>query len=82
MKNRLGMEHVGLGTDGGGGLPGLVEGYRDIVDLLKLVKAMQEPVFRTLKWQLIWAGIFIGYSEGERASVKGGCLLDSIAQRV
>jgi microsomal dipeptidase-like Zn-dependent dipeptidase len=42
MKNRLGMEHVGLGTDGGGNLPSLIEGYRDVCDLLKLVKAMQE----------------------------------------
>ena len=28
MKKRLGMEHVGLGTDGGGNLPSLIEGYR------------------------------------------------------
>ncbi len=42
MKSRLGMEHVGLGTDGGGDLPGFIEGYRDIGDLQKLVKAMQE----------------------------------------
>ncbi len=45
MKNRLGMEHVGLGTDGGGNLPGFIEGYRDIGDLVKLVKAMQEVGF-------------------------------------
>jgi microsomal dipeptidase-like Zn-dependent dipeptidase len=45
MKKRLGMEHVGLGTDGGGGLPGFIEGYRDICDLIKLVKAMQEVDF-------------------------------------
>jgi microsomal dipeptidase-like Zn-dependent dipeptidase len=45
MKNRLGIEHVGLGTDGGGDLPGLIEGYRDIGDLPKLVKAMQEVGF-------------------------------------
>jgi len=42
MKKRLGMEHVGLGTDGGGNLPSFIEGYRDICDLPKLVKAMQE----------------------------------------
>ena len=42
MKNRLGMDHVGLGTDGGGGLPGFIEGYRDVRDLVHLVKAMQE----------------------------------------
>jgi microsomal dipeptidase-like Zn-dependent dipeptidase len=45
MKNRLGIEHVGLGTDGGGDLPGLIDGYRDIGDLLKLVRAMQEAGF-------------------------------------
>ncbi len=42
MKDRLGMEHVGLGTDGGGNLPGLIEGYRDVRDLVKLKVAMQE----------------------------------------
>ena len=36
------MDHVGLGTDGGGGLPGSIEGYRDVSDLVHLVKAMQE----------------------------------------
>ena len=45
MKRRLGMEHVGLGTDGGGNLPRLIESYRDICDLVKLVKAMQEVDF-------------------------------------
>lgn len=45
MKNRIGMEHVGLGTDGGGGLPRFIEGYRDIRDLSLLVKAMQEGGF-------------------------------------
>jgi membrane dipeptidase len=42
MKKRLGMEHVGLGTDGGGGLPSLIEGYKDVRDLTKLAAAMQE----------------------------------------
>jgi membrane dipeptidase len=50
------MEHVGLGTDGGGNLPGLIEGYRDIVDLPKLAKAMQEA----------------GFSQEERAAYMGG----------
>jgi membrane dipeptidase len=56
MKKRLGMEHVGLGTDGGGGLPGLIEGYRDICDLVKLVKTMQE----------------VGFSQDEIAAYMGG----------
>jgi membrane dipeptidase len=42
MKKRLGMDHVGLGTDGGGGIPRLIEGYRDVRDLARLVSAMQE----------------------------------------
>jgi membrane dipeptidase len=42
MKGRLGMEHVGLGTDGGGNLPAFVEGYRDVRDLVKLKATMQE----------------------------------------
>jgi microsomal dipeptidase-like Zn-dependent dipeptidase len=45
MKKRIGMEHVGLGTDGGGGIPQFVEGYRDIRDLSRLVRAMQEAGF-------------------------------------
>lgn len=45
MKQRIGMEHVGIGTDGGGGLPRFVDGYRDIRDLSHLVKAMQETGF-------------------------------------
>jgi len=45
MKKRIGMEHVGLGTDGGGGIPRFIQGYRDIRDLSRLVKAMQETGF-------------------------------------
>ena len=56
MKKRLGMEHVGLGTDGGGDLPGLIEGYRDIGDLPKLVEAMR----------------VVGFSHDEIAAYMGG----------
>ena len=45
MKKRIGMEHVGLGTDGGGGIPRFVRGYRDIRDLSHLAAAMQEAGF-------------------------------------
>jgi membrane dipeptidase len=45
MKRRLGMDHVGLGTDGGGHLSKLVEGYKDVGDLVHLVKAMEEVGF-------------------------------------
>jgi microsomal dipeptidase-like Zn-dependent dipeptidase len=56
MKKRLGMKHIGLGTDRGRGLPGFVEGYRNIRDLLKLVIAMQR----------------VGFSVDEVAAYKGG----------
>jgi microsomal dipeptidase-like Zn-dependent dipeptidase len=59
MKKRLGMEHVGLGTDGGGGLPGFIEGYRDICDLIKLVQDMQE----------------VGFSNDEISAYMGGNFL-------
>ena len=56
MKRQLGMEHVGLGTDGGGNLPKLIEGYRDVRDLVRLVAAMQE----------------VGLSRDEIAAYMGG----------
>jgi microsomal dipeptidase-like Zn-dependent dipeptidase len=40
MRKRIGMRHIGLGSDGGGGLGQVVEGYRDARDLERLAKAM------------------------------------------
>jgi microsomal dipeptidase-like Zn-dependent dipeptidase len=45
MKERLGARHIALGTDGGGLLPGLVDGYQDILNLPNLVTAMYEKGF-------------------------------------
>jgi microsomal dipeptidase-like Zn-dependent dipeptidase len=56
MKKRLGTEHVGLGTDGGGHLPGLIEGYGDVRDLVKLIRAMDE----------------VGFSQDEIGAYMGG----------
>ena len=42
MKQRLGIEHCGLGTDGGGGLPQKVRGWTSIASLPNLVLAMLE----------------------------------------
>ena len=42
MKKRLGMDHVGLGTDGGGSIPRFIAGYRDVRDLPRLAGAMRE----------------------------------------
>lgn len=40
MKQRLGMAHVGLGTDGGGRVPRLIRGFHDYRSLPRLVTAM------------------------------------------
>jgi microsomal dipeptidase-like Zn-dependent dipeptidase len=56
MKQQLGMDHVGLGTDGGGHLSRLIKGYKDVRDLVHLVKAMEE----------------VGFSRDEIAAYMGG----------
>ncbi len=56
MKKRLGMDHVGLGTDGGGSISRLIDGYRDVRDLVRLISAMQE----------------VGLSAGDIKSYMGG----------
>jgi microsomal dipeptidase-like Zn-dependent dipeptidase len=45
FKNHFGISHVGLGTDGGGGLPEYIEGWNDITDLNLLEEAMLEESF-------------------------------------
>ena len=42
IKSRLGPDHVGLGTDGGGRLPNTVAGYSHIGDLPGLIRALKE----------------------------------------
>jgi len=42
MKSRLGIEHCGLGTDGGGGLPRLIKGWKSIASLPDLIGATRE----------------------------------------
>jgi membrane dipeptidase len=42
MKTQLGIEHCGLGTDGGGNLPRTVEGWDSIASLPNLIRAMRE----------------------------------------
>ena len=44
MKSLIGIEHIGIGTDGGGGLP-LITGYHDVRDLPKLMGAMVDVGF-------------------------------------
>ena len=59
MKRRLGIMHIGLGTDGGPQSFPHITGYRDIRDLTYLATAMQE----------------IGFSHDEIAAYMGGNLL-------
>lgn len=42
IKKRLGIEHVGLGTDGGGNLPQKVKGWKSILSLPRLIEAMRK----------------------------------------
>lgn len=63
-----GMEHVGLGTDGGGRLPALISGYKDVRDLVKLIGAMQRLGSHMKRLQLIWEVIFLGFFDN--VSVK------------
>lgn len=59
MKARLGIEHCGLGTDGGGGLPHLVSGWESIASLPQLINSIREA----------------GLSEEEIAAYVGGNLI-------
>lgn len=56
MKSRLGIEHCGLGTDGGGGLPRVVDGWQSIASLPRLIDAMRE----------------VGLSQSDVAAFVGG----------
>ena len=59
MKARLGMEHCGLGTDGGGGLPRFVKGWESIASLPHLIVEMKEA----------------GLTQGDIAAYVGGNFL-------
>jgi microsomal dipeptidase-like Zn-dependent dipeptidase len=59
MKNMIGMEHIGLGTDTGGSLPRVVTGYRNQADLPKLLDAMGEVGFSLEEIKAFAGGNFI-----------------------
>ncbi|RPI08336.1 MAG: hypothetical protein EHM71_08625, partial [Zetaproteobacteria bacterium] len=66
MKRRLGVAHLGIGTDGGGGLPALIQGYRDVRDLAKLAEGLRQ----------------VGFSPGEISATFGGNFLRVFQQAV
>lgn len=47
LKNRFGINHIGLGTDSGGALPGLVDGWVNIMSLTDLATTMQGVGLKT-----------------------------------
>ncbi|MBW1713971.1 MAG: membrane dipeptidase [Deltaproteobacteria bacterium] len=65
MKEHLGMEHVGLGTDGAGGLPGLVDGYQNAADLPKLRQAMVEAGLSGEDIAAYFGGNFIRFFQAQ-----------------
>jgi membrane dipeptidase len=69
MRSRLGIAHVGLGTDGGGRLPQTLEGYKNIADLPKLVKVMREAGLDQFDIRAYCGGNF---QRLVRANLKGG----------
>jgi microsomal dipeptidase-like Zn-dependent dipeptidase len=58
IKKRFGARHVALGTDGGGQLPAMVDGYESILDLPKLVAAMYRAGFKEREIELYMGGNF------------------------
>ncbi len=67
MKARLGIEHCGLGTDGGGGLSPMIRGWDSIVSLPGLVVALREAGLTCED-----VGAFVG---GNFLRVLGKCLV-------
>lgn len=59
MKMRLGMAHVGFGSDSGGGLPRLLDGWRSQASLPALITAMRQA----------------GLSQDDMAAFLGGNVL-------
>jgi len=49
FKTYFGMRHIGLGTDGGGGLPDMIQGWEDISDIGLLADAMRVGGLGTLE---------------------------------
>jgi microsomal dipeptidase-like Zn-dependent dipeptidase len=58
MKTRLGAKHIALGTDGGGQLPVMVNGYSSILDLPRLIAAMYMAGFQEWEIKLYMGGNF------------------------
>lgn len=58
IKKRFGAAHIALGTDGGGQLSDMVDGYTSILDLPKLIAAMHRAGFHEWEIELYMGGNF------------------------
>lgn len=56
VKELIGIEHVGIGSDGGGGISHFVDGYHDVRDLGRLATAMAEAGFTRREIALVMGG--------------------------
>jgi len=54
----LGAAHLGIGMDGGGSLPALIQGYRDVRDLATLARTVREVGFSPEEIAAIFGGNF------------------------
>jgi membrane dipeptidase len=59
FRNYFGINHIGLGTDSGGGLPDYIEGWNDITDLYLLKKAMLAENFEKKEIAAFMGGNFL-----------------------
>jgi membrane dipeptidase len=58
MKRRLGVANLGIGTDGGGSLPALVQGYQDVRDLATLARTLRDVGFAHEDIAAVFGGNF------------------------
>jgi membrane dipeptidase len=66
LKERLGIEHIGLGTDQGGGLPEVVAGWESILNIVDLAEAMLD----------------VGFTKREVSAYMGGNFLRVLKQSI
>jgi len=59
MRKRIGIEHIGIGTDDGGRLPATVKGYKDVRSLGNLVNALSDVGFSTSDIAAVLGGNFL-----------------------
>jgi microsomal dipeptidase-like Zn-dependent dipeptidase len=59
LRDRFGIEHIGLGTDAGAGGPLVVDGWENILNIVDLAKAMREVGFKMPEIKAYMGGNFL-----------------------